>query len=138
MATSSQKEQNETNKIEEGKNIENYCEKKSCLICLDTFDIGDNVTWSLNPKCTHVYHHDCIISWLKQNLTCPCCRREYLYGFSPNQMAKPRDLSKKLRKQIEISDRQKKIFDVHRGIIDHPICEVIQEKNEISKTVKSH
>ncbi len=138
VATSSTKGQNETNKVEEGNKIENDCERKSCLICLDTFVIGDDVTWSLNPRCTHVFHHDCILSWLKQNITCPCCRCNYLYGYSPTRMAKSRVLSKELKKEIEFSDRQKKIFDVHHGMIDHPICELTKEKKVMSKRVFEH
>lgn len=45
----------------------------SCDICLDDFNKGD-VKKILN--CKHDYHVKCVDSWLKQNTTCPKCRRQ--------------------------------------------------------------
>lgn len=41
-----------------------------CLICLTTLNTR-NVTSFL---CTHTYHTDCIVEWLKKKDTCPTCR----------------------------------------------------------------
>ena len=60
---------------------EKYCKKEkdgklelpSCCICLDEINIGANTV--LLP-CGHMFHSDCIITWLKKNNTCPMCRFE--------------------------------------------------------------
>ena len=26
------------------------------------------------PKCHHIYHHTCVMDWLKTNPVCPYCR----------------------------------------------------------------
>lgn len=44
-----------------------------CVICQDEFDIHDNVR--VLP-CDHIYHINCIDSWLKEHsYKCPCCRK---------------------------------------------------------------
>lgn len=41
---------------------------KDCCICLMPIDTGQKVK---RLPCTHVFHSDCIDSWLKVNATCP-------------------------------------------------------------------
>ncbi|KAE8669134.1 putative RING-H2 finger protein ATL36 [Hibiscus syriacus] len=43
-----------------------------CAICLNEFE--DDETLRLIPKCSHVFHPDCIDAWLSSHLTCPVCR----------------------------------------------------------------
>ena len=56
--------------IRENKKSDN---NNNCVICLYEFQIGDNI--SALP-CLHVFHHDCIKNWLKNELTCPVCKLE--------------------------------------------------------------
>ena len=42
-----------------------------CTICLDEFCVGSEVT---RMPCSHVYHQDCIVEWLKMSNLCPLCR----------------------------------------------------------------
>jgi len=50
-----------------------------CSICLSKYEIGDTVISSTNPVCNHVFHTDCLVSWLmrKQKPLCPCCRQTF-------------------------------------------------------------
>ncbi|KAI8002607.1 E3 ubiquitin-protein ligase ATL6 [Camellia lanceoleosa] len=43
-----------------------------CAVCLNEFE--DDETLRLLPKCCHVFHPDCIDSWLSSHITCPVCR----------------------------------------------------------------
>lgn len=43
-----------------------------CAVCLT--DFKDHDTLRLLPKCNHVFHPQCIDSWLASHVTCPVCR----------------------------------------------------------------
>lgn len=67
-----------------------------CAICLEKYSIGDKVTFSANPECTHVFHRECIGRWLMSTLKkkaskigsqeppntlaleCPMCRQDFI------------------------------------------------------------
>jgi len=51
----------------------------TCLICMEPFQINESVSWSklYIEKYRHVYHHDCIVSWLLEHEDCPCCRNSF-------------------------------------------------------------
>jgi hypothetical protein len=34
-----------------------------CAICLNGFDPDEKITWSYNPQCSHIFHHDCVLHW---------------------------------------------------------------------------
>eukprot|EP01052_Picozoa_sp_SAG31_P054037 SAG31_NODE_14161_length_824_cov_1.028966_1_plen_152_part_00 len=48
---------------------EEFLEK--CSICLGEFEHGELV--QALPTCTHIFHPDCIQSWLRVRHTCPLC-----------------------------------------------------------------
>mmetsp|Transcript_58373 Transcript_58373/g.142743 ORF Transcript_58373/g.142743 Transcript_58373/m.142743 type:complete len:825 (-) Transcript_58373:34-2508(-) len=48
--------------------------KPCCSICLESFRIGDTISWSTSSACPHVYHHACIREWLLRKVGCPYCR----------------------------------------------------------------
>ncbi|KAK1553693.1 hypothetical protein Q3G72_002177 [Acer saccharum] len=53
-----------------GLKIGNVC--LECAVCLNEFE--DDETLRLIPKCSHVFHPDCIDVWLASHTTCPVCR----------------------------------------------------------------
>ncbi|KAK2664004.1 hypothetical protein Ddye_002578 [Dipteronia dyeriana] len=44
---------------------------RQCVICLEEISVGSEAT---RMPCSHVYHQDCIVTWLKQSNLCPLCR----------------------------------------------------------------
>ena len=46
--------------------------RAECSICMDSVELGDQVT--VLP-CTHWFHETCIAAWLKEHDTCPHCRK---------------------------------------------------------------
>ncbi|XP_014500200.1 RING-H2 finger protein ATL11 [Vigna radiata var. radiata] len=43
-----------------------------CAVCLNEFE--EEETLRLIPKCSHVFHPECIDAWLANHSTCPVCR----------------------------------------------------------------
>ncbi|RWW19501.1 hypothetical protein GW17_00016443 [Ensete ventricosum] len=43
-----------------------------CAVCLSEFE--DDEELRLLPRCSHVFHSDCIDAWLASHVTCPVCR----------------------------------------------------------------
>lgn len=46
----------------------------TCRICLSDFESTENIC--ILP-CTHLYHSECISTWMSREITCPTCRRNY-------------------------------------------------------------
>ena len=44
-----------------------------CTICLSNLEVGDMYT---KLCCDHMYHRECIKTWLQMKVTCPICRRK--------------------------------------------------------------
>jgi len=44
-----------------------------CAVCQEKYQSMDIVTFL---DCKHLFHYDCISSWIDNNGTCPCCRNE--------------------------------------------------------------
>ena len=72
-----------------------------CAVCLGEFEASERVCWSSNTECTHVFHHGCMLHWLKSvgkracklqrfsetpsvkqvmnfDMQCPCCRQPFI------------------------------------------------------------
>lgn len=46
-----------------------------CAICLSSFEVGDQATWSSNEDCSHAFHYECILDWFKMSGRRHCRRR---------------------------------------------------------------
>ena len=51
-------------------------ENKNCVICLGDFNDKDKI---ICLPCIHVFHSDCIKSWLNNHRTCPTCKFELTF-----------------------------------------------------------
>ncbi|KAL2453961.1 E3 ubiquitin ligase BIG BROTHER [Abeliophyllum distichum] len=47
--------------------------KEECVICFAEYRNGTRLT---TLPCTHIYHSECIVRWLKLNKKCPVCQKE--------------------------------------------------------------
>merc|ERR1712194_102654 len=60
----------------------------TCVICFEDFLTDDVIVWSNDASCNHIYHKECMVSYLAQNAqrkiasplditdnACPTCRR---------------------------------------------------------------
>jgi RING-type zinc-finger len=64
-----------------------------CAICLESYTCGEEVVWSANEKCHHIYHKDCIAAYFahakkkksKKKCACPTCRQEFLVLDFPSE-----------------------------------------------------
>ena len=59
------------NQIDDIKKLDN--DKKNCVICMEDFKNGDIST---NLPCLHMFHTNCIQTWLNTQNTCPICKFE--------------------------------------------------------------
>ncbi|KAH7515901.1 RING-H2 finger protein ATL73 [Ziziphus jujuba] len=50
-------------------------ENETCMVCLEEFDKAETSRASCMP-CSHVFHEDCIVTWLNHSHYCPICRFE--------------------------------------------------------------
>jgi NACalpha-BTF3-like transcription factor len=53
-------------------------ESPTCTICFNPYKEKDEICWSNNPNCSHMFHKDCIGEWLMRADECPCCRLDYM------------------------------------------------------------
>jgi hypothetical protein len=73
--------------------------KLECSICLDEYSPNDTISWakdggdapsaslaltnnsgnSTSGGCDHIFHQECIVSWLEHHDDCPLCRRKLVH-----------------------------------------------------------
>jgi hypothetical protein len=73
------------NRIEHDKLSEEIAAPNCCAICLERYSKGEEVVWSANENCRHIYHKTCITTYFahakkkgKKRCDCPICRQEFL------------------------------------------------------------
>ena len=54
--------------IEEGASV--LLGGEQCAVCLEEFGVG----WQPKLPCSHIFHQNCIIHWLRMSNFCPLCR----------------------------------------------------------------
>ena len=53
-------------------------DSNECPICLEKFEVGQDLSWSQARKCQHTFHAECLIPWLMKHDDCPCCRATFI------------------------------------------------------------
>ena len=86
----------------------------SCCICIEKFNIGDNVI-CMPCAGNHIFHTRCIKDWLDCNASCPTCRLpvpKYCDGNTPRTNRK---IILKVRSQLnQICKSRSNVFAVHQ------------------------
>ena len=71
-----------SNKMDEDDDTSHSSDDKdplqSCSICFLKFNKEEVVCQSNDSACQHIYHKECMESWLLKHDQCPICRRPYL------------------------------------------------------------
>jgi len=49
-----------------------------CPICWEPYQVSQKICWSVNEKCPHAFHAECMVMWLMKNDYCPLCRCNYI------------------------------------------------------------
>lgn len=57
----------------ENKDEINKCSAEGCSVCKDEYEINQ---WVISLPCSHRFHDECILPWLKERNSCPTCRFE--------------------------------------------------------------
>ncbi len=67
----------ETNEAQDGTNSVNLAQHgHTCAICLQNYVVGEDVV--VGRGCPHIFHNDCVMTWLDEHDRCPCCRKEMM------------------------------------------------------------
>mmetsp|Transcript_17475 Transcript_17475/g.25673 ORF Transcript_17475/g.25673 Transcript_17475/m.25673 type:complete len:419 (+) Transcript_17475:260-1516(+) len=45
----------------------------SCVICMEDWSVGDK---AVRLPCNHLFHKDCVVTWLSSRNSCPMCRKK--------------------------------------------------------------
>jgi hypothetical protein len=69
-------------RIPQARRIDSFKCSNICVICHEKYKTDDEVVFSSNVKCDHVFHIDCMAECISQtkgsNIPCPCCRQCFL------------------------------------------------------------
>lgn len=51
-----------------------------CAICLESYRPDDSIVWSANAACIHIFHEQCMLSWIMKRFKpdCPVCRQTFV------------------------------------------------------------
>uniref|UniRef100_A0A6N2LZ20 RING-type E3 ubiquitin transferase n=1 Tax=Salix viminalis TaxID=40686 RepID=A0A6N2LZ20_SALVM len=89
-----------------------------CAVCLIEFE--DDQTLRLIPKCSHVFHPDCIDAWLTSHVTCPVCRANLVpkpgdLPFNPVHAADPNNELVEPDSHENVPDEAQNQVQIHAG-----------------------
>ncbi|CAK7347200.1 unnamed protein product [Dovyalis caffra] len=105
-----------------------------CAVCLIEFE--DDQTLRFIPKCSHVFHPDCIDAWLTSHVTCPLCRANLVpkpgdLPFSPIHVVDPNNDLVEPNSQNNVTDETQYRVQIHTA--DEITREVPQQVTQSPK-----
>jgi len=62
--------------IDELETGEGESPRSVCCLCIEEIKVGEY--YKVMPRCDHIFHADCIDTWLLIRASCPLCRGEIL------------------------------------------------------------
>ncbi|MFC1842998.1 RING finger domain-containing protein [Candidatus Dependentiae bacterium] len=112
-------------------------EKENCTICLCEMENNRNIK---ELVCKHKFHENCIDKWIKQNRTCPICRR---FAETKKEQDKRKHLGKKEREEtlrkLKLADDTKRSIN---RVLSHTInsrsnspCWCLKSSHSIAKII---
>eukprot|EP00457_Paulinella_chromatophora_P005328 gb/GEZN01005345.1/.p1 GENE.gb/GEZN01005345.1/~~gb/GEZN01005345.1/.p1 ORF type:complete len:559 (+),score=131.98 gb/GEZN01005345.1/:26-1702(+) len=84
--------------------------REQCSVCLEL--LGENL---MAAVCGHVFHHDCIKSWVQTNPTCPLCKRGTSYNNLIRLKMQPAKVLRVLSEQLTQNWEQPHIKQLRVG-----------------------
>lgn len=70
---------NKTNSISRHSSVD---DTHTCAVCRKQYEVNEQVCWSTDPPCDHVFHRECLNKWIADDHThCPFCNAKEV-GFS--------------------------------------------------------
>ena len=53
--------------------VDNYDKIQECVICMVDIEVGETIRYL---PCAHMFHKNCVDTWLMRSLSCPTCMEE--------------------------------------------------------------
>lgn len=67
---------------------------EKCIVCFEK--INEKMVDVVATKCRHWFHVDCLKKWLGERNTCPYCRFDLKYFFTPRNHTDEEEVLRKL------------------------------------------
>ena len=104
-----------------------------CIICLDTIDTTKDPVSVL--KCGHVFHQNCITTWLENRNSCPKCKKIVIEGQIISKLYLERT------DYMNVSEKAKDViteFDKNCQEFQTSLLTIISNLEEENKTLKQN
>eukprot|EP00565_Helicotheca_tamesis_P008685 CAMPEP_0185732176 /NCGR_PEP_ID=MMETSP1171-20130828/15264_1 /TAXON_ID=374046 /ORGANISM="Helicotheca tamensis, Strain CCMP826" /LENGTH=142 /DNA_ID=CAMNT_0028401601 /DNA_START=429 /DNA_END=857 /DNA_ORIENTATION=- len=117
-SSASAKENDEESQLSDDLFLDSYDDAYSCMICLEPFLVGEDVSWSETMCCRHVFHKKCIEQWLMKHDDCPCCRALYLDTDSTQEKPKSNKADYRFDRNLENTETAQNVsFLIINGLL---------------------
>ena len=74
-------------RTERGSHVEPPCESSTdvCAICCREYSVNEELCWSQDPRCIHVFHKSCMDNWIVDHDECPFCASSWAQQVPANE-----------------------------------------------------